>query len=422
MPVGCASRLHIGLHVAKKRAAITETGNFMPLAAILCATAPSSDRPDILRGQIIFAAQTLIEYQARQASGAGVRDLFIMVEAVTPVLSRLVDRLIADGIQVHLIRDMPTLVRQLPRESDVLLFADGAVVDQRHVNELASAEGNALLVVEDDAATGHLERVDARFRWAGVARLSPQTLFNTLDLIGDWDFVLTLLRATVQNTPRRIVIPQADVQEGRVAIVDRQDTADLVAQALVAPGHATGARAGAEQYVMGPLVRFIAPRLLRLQIPARQGHWAAAGLALLGLALLIPGWHLLALLVFALALVANMVADHVAAIGRMASADTVMRLMPEGLVLAGVAWIGVQAGMRAEGLHLALLSAITAVALQQGERQSLPAWAYATPGSVVLILLGAFILGLLPWAFAVSPVLAIASLAAMLLLERRENS
>ncbi|MGE4411183.1 MAG: hypothetical protein AB7D33_11505, partial [Sphingobium sp.] len=162
----------------------------MPLAAILCATAPSADRPEILRGQIVFAAQTLIEYQARQASAAGARDLFIMVEAVTPQLSRMVDRLISDGIHVHLVRDMAALVRQLPRESDVLLFAEGAVVDQRHVNELAAAGGNALLVVEDDAATGHMERVDGHHRWAGVARLSPHTLFNTLDLIGDWDLVL----------------------------------------------------------------------------------------------------------------------------------------------------------------------------------------------------------------------------------------
>ncbi|OYW85720.1 MAG: hypothetical protein B7Z20_08560, partial [Sphingobium sp. 32-64-5] len=121
----------------------------MPLAAILCATAPSSDRPDLLRGQIIFAAQTLIEYQARQATGAGARELFIMVEAVTPQLSRLVDRLIADGIQVHLIRDMPALVRQIPRNSDILLFADGMVVDQAYIRQLGEAEGNALLVAEE---------------------------------------------------------------------------------------------------------------------------------------------------------------------------------------------------------------------------------------------------------------------------------
>lgn len=394
----------------------------MPLAAILCATAHSADRPEILRGQIIFAAQTLIEYQARQAGGVGVRDLFIMVEAVTPQLSRLVDRLISEGIHVHLVRDMSTLMRQLPRESDVLLFADGAVVDQRHVSELAAAEGNALLVVEDDATTGHMERVDAQYRWAGVACLSPRTLFNTLDLIGDWDLVLTLLRAVVQNSPRRIIVPQADVLEGRVALVDRQQTADLVAQSLVAPGRADEAAAGAERYVLGPLVRLAGPRLLRLQIPPQHGRWAATGLALLGLAALIPEWRLVALFLFALALVANLLADHVSAIGRIAPpGGRAMRLLPEGLVLIGVGWIGIQVGMRADGFHLALLSAITAVALRRGERRTLPGWAYATPGSVVLVLAAGLLLGLLPLALAIAALLAIASLAAMLLLERREG-
>lgn len=389
----------------------------MPLAAILCATAPSADRPEILRGQIVFAAQTLIEYQARQASAAGARDLFIMVEAVTPHLSRMVDRLISDGIHVHLVRDMAALVRQLPRESDVLLFAEGAVVDQRYVNELAAAGGNALLVVEDDAATGHMERVDGHHRWAGVARLSPHTLFNTLDLIGDWDLVLTLLRAVVQSDPRRIIIPPVDVLEGRVALVDRQETADLVARALTGPGRAGEGRAGAEHYVMGPLARFVAPRLLRLQIPPRHGRWGAAGLALLGLAVLMPGWQFLALLLFLLALVANLVADHVSAIGRMEPGGTLMRLLPEGGVLAGVVWIGVQVGMRTEGLYLALLSAITAVALLNGRRQNLPAWAYMTPGSVILILSVAYVAGVLPLAFVGASLLAIASLAAMLLLD-----
>jgi len=391
----------------------------MPLAAILCASAPSVDRPEILRGQIIFAAQTLIEYQARQATGAGARELFIMVEAVTPQLSRLVDRLIADGIQVHLIRDMPALMRQLPRNSDILLFADGMVVDQDHVRDLASMEGNGLLLVDDGPATGHLERVDSHYRWAGVARLSPQTLFNTLDLIGDWDLVLTLLRAAVQGQPRRVVIPQSEVAEGRIALIDRQETADLVARALVAPLAKGGVEAGAERYILGPVAQLIAPRLLRLQIPPRHLLLGAAGIAGLGLALLVPGWTVPAVILFLIALTANLVAGHIATMGRMAGRKTLIRLLPDALVLAGVAWIGVEADMHADGLHLALLSAITAVVLYRGDRLALPAWAYVTPGSVLLLLLAALLVGLLPAALSLAAVLGIASLAALLLLPDR---
>ncbi len=394
-------------------------GSFMPLAAILCATAPSADRPEILRGQIIFAAQTLIEYQARQATGAGARELFIMVEAVTPQLSRLVDRLIADGIQVHLIRDMPALMRQLPRNSDILLFADGMVVDQKHVSALGALEGNGLLLVEDGAATSHLERVDSRYRWAGVARLSPQTLFNTLDLIGDWDFVLTLLRATVQAEPHRVIIPQSEAAEGRVALIDRQETADLVARALVAPATGNGIEAGAERYILAPIARLIAPRLLRLQIPPRHLLLVAAGIALFGLGLMMPGWSVLALLAFLASLITNLVADQIAAMGRIAGRGQLMRLLPDGLVLLGVFWVGASYDMYADGLHLALLSAITAVVLLRGDRLLLPAWAYATPGSAVLLLLAAMLVGVLPAALSLAAVLAIASLAALLLFRGR---
>ena len=217
----------------------------MPLAAILSATAPSSDRPDVPRAQLAFAAQTLLEYQARQAIAVGARQLFIMVEAVTAPLSRLVDRLEGEGVRAHLVRDMPGLVRQLPREDDVLLFADGMIVDQKYLTEIAGSSGNTLLVVQDDSATAHLERVDGVHRWAGVARVESHTLFNTLDLIGDWDLVLTLLRAVVQSDARRIIASHSDVMEGKIALVDRQDTADLVGRSITIPLDVDGSSAGA---------------------------------------------------------------------------------------------------------------------------------------------------------------------------------
>lgn len=183
----------------------------MPLAAILSATLPSSDRPDLMRGNIVFAAQTVIEFQARLAAYAGAESVFIMIEGLTSALSRVVDRLSGEGLDVHLVRDMQSLVKHLPRESDILLFADGIVVDQRYVTEIGAVEGNALLVVADDAATAGLERVDATNRWGGVARITPKLLFNTLDLIGDWDLTLTLLRTVVQNDPQRIAIDRKSV-------------------------------------------------------------------------------------------------------------------------------------------------------------------------------------------------------------------
>ena len=256
----------------------------MPLAAILNATAVSGDKTDILRGQLIFASQMLIEYQARQAAHAGAQAIFIMVDQVTPIWSRMVDRLIGEGLDVHLMRDMASLVRLFPRDSDALLFADGMVVDQRYVSELGKAEGDALLVVDDDAATAHLERIDAVHRWAGVARMTPQTLFNTLDLIGDWDLALTLLRAIVQKQPARIVVERSDVLEGRLALVENQQTADLVGKSLSRPVNSDHAVVGVEAYTLDPIARMVSMRLLRQQMSAGHIRWGAGAVALGGLA------------------------------------------------------------------------------------------------------------------------------------------
>lgn len=390
----------------------------MPLAAIMSATAPSSDRPDVPRAQIVFAAQTLIEYQARQAIRAGATCLLIMVDAVTPVLSRLVDRLTGENVQVHLIRDMPGLVRQLPRDGDVLLFADGMIVDQKYLADLAATPGDALLVVGDDAATAHLERVDAVHRWAGVARVSPDTLFNTLDLIGDWDLVLTLLRAAVQADARRVSVAPTDVVEGRVALVERQATADLIAGALSMPGGIGDDVAGAERYLLQPVGRQIATHLLRMQVPAAQMEWSATGVAALGLLSVAFGWTAAALILFLAALTLQTVSRHLAGLGHHAVADILPTLAPAAVISLGIAWLGSQHGVGSDGLHLGILTLVTVAALKRKGLQTLPDWALITPGTAVAILLAGLSIGSFAYAISAAALLAILSLAGLLLLGR----
>lgn len=370
------------------------------------------------RAQIVFAAQTLIEYQARQAIKAGATCLLIMVDAVTPVLSRLVDRLTGENIQVHLIRDMPGLVRQLPRDGDVLLFADGMVVDQKYLAELASTPGNALLVVGDDAATAHLERVDAVHRWAGVARISPPTLFNTLDLIGDWDLVLTLLRAVVQADARRVDIAPTDVVEGRVALVERQATADLIAGALSMPGGTGDDVAGAEHYLLQPLGRQIATHLLRMQVPAAQMEWSATGMATLGLVAVAFGWATAALILFLAALTLQTVSRQLATLGHHGLTGTLPALAPAAIVSLGIAWLGTQNGVGSDGLHLGILTLVTVAALKRKGLQTLPDWALMTPGTAVLILLLGLLVGSFAHAVSAAALLGLLSLAALLLVGR----
>lgn len=387
----------------------------LSLAAILSATAPSADRPGVPRAQIVFAAQTLIEYQARQAVQAGARQIFIMVEGVTPFLSRTVDRFAEEGVRVHLIRDMASLMRQLPREGDVLLFADGAVIDPKYVAEMGRAEGNALLVAADEAATSHLERVDAAHRWAGLARVSAHTLFNTLDLIGDWDVVLTLMRAVVQNAPSRIVIAPADLAEGRVALIDRQDVADLLGKSLVAmPARGS---AGAERVVLQWLAHSMATRLLRMQISATHIALGAIAVAVLGLVCVTAGWTIPALLLLFVALGVDMVSRQLGAVGQWDALSNPMALAVALVVSLGIVGLGAQHEAWSNGLHLGIITLATAYLAGVRRLSRLPMWAWMTPGSAVLILMMGAMGGQFGAALGLAALLGMLSLVAMLLLD-----
>ncbi|MEJ7934847.1 hypothetical protein WG907_11320 [Sphingobium sp. AN558] len=387
----------------------------MTFAAILSATRPSGDSPAMLRGALHFAGQTLVEYQARQAARAGADRIMIVVSVITPALSQAVDRLSSDGIAVALIRDMVSMVRDAPRDLDTIMVADGVVVAQTHFEAMALMEGNALLVTDDSRASAPFERIDAGQRWAGLARVSPALLFGTLDMIGDWDLALTLVRAAVQNGARRITVSQEDLLEGRVALVEGQQQADLVAQAVTSACAKMGRRRGGiEQYLLGSVARVASPPLMRMQVPAIQlriASMAVGAIALLPIELSWPGTGL-CLLLFALLL------------GGIADRLDEMALRPPplgwtGFVAPGFALAGIAlAGGTIAAIHLALLLAVVQIADRWGRTGQAAPWMIFTPGTALLTLALANLFSRFSVGLDVAMIAAIASLGIMILRRR----
>lgn len=384
----------------------------MSFAAILSASRATADGGAGLRASLHFAGQTLVEYQARQAARAGADRILILVSVITPALSQAVDRLSADGIPVALTRDMVSIVRDAPRDSDVLLMADGAIIAQSHVEALAAAEANALLVSDDSRASAPFERIDAGQRWAGLARISPDLLFGTLDMIGDWDLALTLVRAAVQKGARRITVPQDDLMDGRVAIVDGQQQADLVAQAVTAKGAAAiSVRGGVEHYLLSRLARMIAPALMRMQVPALQLRVAGIALAAIALVPVQLQWVAIGFLVALLALLASEVADRLDHLALRPSPQGWLAFATPTLVLAAIAL----AGATAITVHLALLLSIIMVAERWLRTGSIRPWMIFSPGTTLLLLLVSSVFEALAAGIEIAMLAAIASLAAIVL-------
>lgn len=387
----------------------------MTFAAILSASRTSSDSAGSLRGSLHFAGQTLVEYQARQAVRAGADRVMILVSVITPALSQAVDRLSADGIAVALVRDMVSMVRDAPRDADTLLVADGAIIGQGYFEAMAGQEGNALLVTDDSRASAPFERIDAGQRWGGLARISPDLLFSTLDMIGDWDLALTLVRAAVQAGARRVTVPQDDLLEGRVALVEAQDQADLAAQAVLSHGPGQRrARGAAEHYLLGPGARLISPALMRMQVPALQVRITAMAL---GAIALVPIELLWTGAGFCLLLLSLLLAETADRLDEMA-----LRPLPMGwmaLVAPAFAVGGIAvAGEGATSAYLALMLAIIQLADRWQKVGTARPWTIFTPATALIPLLAASFAGALAPMFGLAMLCAIAS-AGMMILQRR---
>jgi hypothetical protein len=387
----------------------------MSFAAILSASRTTVDSSAGLRASLHFAGQTLVEYQARQAVRAGADRILIMVSVITPALSQAVDRLSADGIAVALIRDMVTMVRDAPRDADVLLVADGAIIAQGHIDGLGQAEGDALLVTDDSRASAPFERIDAGQRWAGIARLSPALLFGTLDMIGDWDLALTLVRAAVQKGARRITVPQDDLLEGRVAMVESQEQADLVAQAVTAAGAAKGrSRGGIEHLLLAPVARIIGPTLMRMQVPAMQVRIAGMALGAIALVPIELLWTLTGFALLLLALLLAETADRLDELALRAPPLGWLAFVTPSTTLAALAI----AGGTTQAMDLVLLLAVIMVADRWRLTGHARPWMIVTPGTILLLLLLAGPIGLLNEAFRVAMLAVIGSVGAIILRQR----
>ncbi len=406
----------------------------MPLAALISAGVPAVDGGGAvsavdggagvsaasggrgLRATLHFAGQTLIEYQARQAHAAGASPIVVMVGAVVPMLSRAIDNLGRDGIELVLARDILTLRRQLPADHDVLLVADGMVVAQPLFDSLAATAAPAVLVTADSATSAALERVDANFRWGGLVKLAPAQIFDTLDMIGDWDLQSTLLRRAIQSGAVRVAAPDTAMVDGLIAIADSQKTADAIAEATLA-AHAVqhGDVGPVERYILGPAAGLFAPWLMRQHVPDSQMEIGAIAAAVIGLLAVELNWKGIALPLFLLACLLSMIASRLRAIARRASGHGKLPWIRPALTLLGIALIG---GMTVEikvsgwmgGVYLGLMLGLVEWAIDAGRAEGARNLPLCTIGTAVTLLLPFQLLGLVHIGLALAILYAMASL------------
>lgn len=383
----------------------------MALLALLSARTAARDGvyatpPALL---VDFGGQSLIQYQMRQCVGAGAETILIQIDAPTPELSAITEK-IADeyGCTVSLIQGMAGLGRAIAPQDHVLLLPDGVLIAQEALDVLAGRSGEAMLTLPSIPATASFERIDAQSMWAGGLNVSGERVLTTLDMLGEWDLALTLLRRAVQDGAPRIALSAELVADARISLVHDQASADVALAALTERSFlaATQAQDGGIAQVLAPVSRGLVRMLVQRQINPAQILFAALAVAAGALICAVMGWMLPGLLLMLPALGLARIGEQCAHVTLRATGRRWQTPLVQGSGLILLAILGLRLS---DGNILALVGAwapLVFIALRSfaGDRIApLEGWyGRAEPGiaGALLLLLIGFIIGLPAMAFA----------------------
>lgn len=367
------------------------------------------------RAELEFAGQSLVEYQARQAHAAGAAHVLVLVDDISPVLTAMVDHLSADGIHASLIRDLPGLGRMMAPSDRVLMIGDGHILPSPHIELLPQGEGNRILILPSGPATQGFERIDAHQMWAGALVVAAPVLLGILDMLGDWDLPLTLLRQAVQEGSARVTCEMADVFDGRIVIATNQQVADAATQTLARASTMGGAEADdSDDWPVGKPAAAVAPLAIRNGIAPAMLRNLGIGLGLLGVVAILGGLVMLGCLLCFAGLVSDRVGRQLDRLLRLASGkrpvDHVMAALALVAILATGVIHGGDGALAGAGAVLCTgLLALAPAIRRKGMGQAVPAILKFAPGTALLLLSLGALFNAIPTMFAICALLAFAS-------------
>lgn len=346
---------------------------------------------------IAFGDRSLLGYQVRQAVAAGADEILIVVDAPTPDLAHLVDQASDEnGVPVSLARDHAALARALTLDDRLLWMAPGVVAPQELVESLCAQDATlALLTLPAVPATSQFERIDGAQMWGGIGLAPAALVLSTLDMLGEWDLQLTLLRKAVQQGAERIELSSQLVMDGRLALVNNQRDADLAVAVLARQAIQEGRQGGLLSRLLAPLARPLIGELVRRQV--HLGNLVWVGLALIGggFALGVGQWAILALLAALAGHGILELADRAGQVVRRPAILDWQHVLANAGSLALLALLG---GRLAQGNLLGLVGAwlplglialqIAVQARQRGEPGGASWLTLSSPGAMILILIG----------------------------------
>jgi len=376
--------------------------------------------PGGLRALLPLAGMSVVEHQARRAIEAGAGRVLLLIDEAPGELVEAIGRLRHDGIQAGMAQGIDQAADAVGQDETVLLIAEACLPDIGLLRAVVHSHVPALAVVGDTTEHSQFERIDADWRWGGVALIDGHRVAETAAMIGAWDPVSTLMRRAVQEGAQRIDAVKTPILT--------TDAGALVAaeQAILAE-----ARKPAEDLIgrvlFAPTEELALPLLLARKTDANMVAAIAALLALGGGALSFTSWPWAAL---ASLLLSGPAAAGAARLARIRQRSKLRerlfglaRLCGAGLAAVGLSHsLVVSSGQWGWWLTGGLLIA-SMIGLTAQRRLSLtrpPIW-YASVDTLIWVMLPFAVSGHWDWGLAASTAYAVGSFVWAEWLKFRDN-
>lgn len=212
----------------------------------------------------------LIEWQIDTARSLGCTRIVCLAERDSDQLREIRKRAETVGLEFELASGNLQLVAMLSADQELVVIADGLVVDnERLVREIG--EGRGVIAVPDDAGiAAGFERIDAWRAWGGILVARANIVAQLAEMPSDSDAVSLLLRMALQSGGKLIELPADVLTNGewllvrdRAALAEREQTLldrSVEDSPWFAPGFAIAGRVARrlapEGLARGPVVAF----------------------------------------------------------------------------------------------------------------------------------------------------------------------
>lgn len=220
-----------------------------------------------------IGGRTVIAWQADLARELGCERVICLCGGSSPDLIELQREVEAAGLKFNMIRGPLHLVGLATADQDIVVFADGLVIDRALALELLGDRRGILALPADAGIAAGFERIDAEHAWGGVLVARANIVEQLADLPPDSDTVSLLLRLALQAGTRRMAVAKDRLDSGELLLALDQTELSRREKALLDLGGGRPHWLAAGQAGANWLARRLAPDWLA------RGPMIAGGLA-----------------------------------------------------------------------------------------------------------------------------------------------